>query len=202
MYLQQENISWKFNCAGASNQGGIWEREIRSVRKILYSLLDDRHLILNDELLSTFLCEAENILNNRPLTTLSDDPNDMTPLTPNSLLLLKSGSSLPPGIFSPTDSYLRKRWKQMQHLANVFWQRWRKEYLVTLQLRRKWTDNTDDFKLGDLVLITDVILPRNQWCVERITAVVKCSDGRIRSAKIKIVKCVSSKTFDVNLREN
>lgn len=108
---------------------------------------------------------------------------------------------MPPGIFSDEDCYSRRRYKQIQHLANEFWQRWRKEYLVNLQLRSKWTGDANEFKLGDLVLITDVILPRSQWCVGRITAVVKSKDGRVRSAKIKIAKCVFGNVVSVNVTE-
>ena len=77
----------------ASHQGGIWERMIRSVRKILAALVKEQ--LMNDEALTTLLCEVEKILNDRPLTPLSDHPDDHEPLTPNKLLLLKSNPSFP-----------------------------------------------------------------------------------------------------------
>ena len=61
--------------------GGIWERQIRTVRKVLNVIL--REQIVDDECLSTLFCEVESIVNGRPLTVLSDDPNDETPLTPD-----------------------------------------------------------------------------------------------------------------------
>ena len=52
-----------------------------------------RHLVgdrlLTDEELTSFLCEAEKILNDRPLTRMGSDAQDPTPLTPNHLLLLR-----------------------------------------------------------------------------------------------------------------
>ena len=69
--------------------GGIWERQIRSVRKVLNIIL--REQTLDDERLSTLFCEVESIINGRPLTVSSDDPNDESPLTPNHLLLLRGG---------------------------------------------------------------------------------------------------------------
>ena len=79
--------------------------------------------VLDDECLQTLLCEAESIINGRPLTKVSDDPNDLEPLTPNHLLLLRQNESLPPGLFEKNDTYSRRRWRQVQYLANVFWGR-------------------------------------------------------------------------------
>ena len=53
-------------------------------------------------------------------------------LTPNHLLLLQSEVSLPCGKFDDKDSYGRKRWRQVQYLADAFWRRWSREYLPTL----------------------------------------------------------------------
>ena len=86
---------------------------------------------LSDEVLETIFCEAEAVVNGRPLTKLSDDPNDGSPLTPNHLLLLKQGSVLPPGCFNSGDMY-RRRWRHVQSLADQFWSKWRRLYLPEL----------------------------------------------------------------------
>ena len=56
--------------------GGIWESEIRTVRSVLCVLLEKNGHQMNDEALRTFMCEAEAVVNSRPLTaegtTLSD----------------------------------------------------------------------------------------------------------------------------------
>ena len=70
---------------------------IRSTRKILGSLVKEK--TLNDESLETLICEAESIINGRPLTAISDDQKDLEPLTPNHLLLLRQEASLPPRCF-------------------------------------------------------------------------------------------------------
>ena len=51
-YLKQRCIRWKFNCPYASHMGGVWERQIRSVRRILRILM--AHQNLTDEGLNTF----------------------------------------------------------------------------------------------------------------------------------------------------
>ena len=84
--LTQRGIEWKFNSPAGSNQARVWERLIRSIRRILHSLIEDR--LLNDEALRTFLMEVEKILNDRPITSVSSDPQDLEALTPNHILLL------------------------------------------------------------------------------------------------------------------
>lgn len=115
--MQQNGITWIFNSPSASHQGGIWERQIRSVRKILSALLKEQSL--TDDSLYTLLCEVESIINGRPITMLSDNPHDLEPLTPNHLLLMKTQPNIPPGVFNKNDVYSRRRWRQVQYLANL-----------------------------------------------------------------------------------
>jgi len=132
--LRSNDVQWSFNPPEASHQGGIWERMICSVWKILGALLKEQ--LVNDETLSTLLCEVERILNDRPLTPLSDHPDDSEPLTPSKLLLLRSNSCLLLDVFKGHDKY-SKRWHQAQCLADSFWKRWMKDYLPALQTRQK-----------------------------------------------------------------
>ena len=97
--------------------------------------------VVNDEVLSTVMTEATNILNSRPLTRNSDEPTDEEPLTPNHLLQLRPCTSLPP----------------------LFWKRWIKEYLPTLQERKTWNEPKENLKVGDVVLLMDENFPRGQW---------------------------------------
>ena len=70
--LIQKGITWIFNPPSASHYGGVWERLIRSTRKIIGGLVKEQNL--DDESLQTLMCEAESIINGRPLTTVSNDP--------------------------------------------------------------------------------------------------------------------------------
>jgi hypothetical protein len=187
-WLTQKGIQWTFHPPAASHFGGVWEREIRTIRNVLDALLNEQNLKLTDERLNTLLCEVENILNNRPITELSDDPNDLEPLTPNHLLLRKGGITYPPGLFSERDLYANKKWKQVQYLSDLFWSRWRKEYLPLLQSRQKWRRDSTPLNVGDLVLLVDQLLPRNQWAMGRIVEVIRDRRGNVRSAKVLVAK--------------
>ena len=76
------SIKWKRNPPAASHMGGVWERQIRTVRSILKALLRDYGHALDDESFRTLMTEVECIVNSRPLTTVSSDPSDLSPLTP------------------------------------------------------------------------------------------------------------------------
>ena len=103
--------------------GGVWERQIRSVRNVLASLLESHGTQLDDESLRTFMIEAEAIVNCRPLAVNTINSSQYPePLTPNHLLTMKSKVVMPPpGHFQRTDLYLNKRWRRVQYLANEFW---------------------------------------------------------------------------------
>ena len=119
--LAQKKIVWKFNPPGAPHFGGIWERLVQSF-KVMIAILDNRSL--TDEVLSTTMCLVEQTLNARPMTALSDDPEDLTALTPNHLLLGQENASAP---FMPSSERyhdLRKSFKTAQAHADMIWKRW------------------------------------------------------------------------------
>ena len=134
-HLLQHDIKWIFNPPTASHHGGVWERCIRTVRKVMKALLKEQ--ILDDESLNTLMCKVESIVNGRPITKVSDDPKDLNALTSNHLLLLRVGTAMPPGVFSKEDNYSSRRWRQVQYLSNVFWSSWTREYLPSLQQHQK-----------------------------------------------------------------
>lgn len=165
----------------------MWERQIRTVRKILSALTNLQRL--SDETLQTFLCIVENIVNSRPLTVVSDDPTDLQPLTPNHVLQLRNGQTVPPGRFVKQDLYCRRRrrrrWRQVQYLSDVFWQRWKREYLPLLQKRSKWVEKHRNLQVNDTVIIVDESLPRNCWLLGRVIKTSPGSDGLVRTVEVK-----------------
>ena len=81
--------------------------------------------------------------------------------------------------------YSRQRWRQVQFLADLFWKRWTREYLPTLQHRQNWLHPERNYEVGDVVLVADSHAPRNSWPMGRIERVHKGSQGHVRSAEIK-----------------
>ena len=59
----------------------------------------------------------------------------------------------PPGEFGPSDIYCRKQRRRVQHITEEFWNRWRKEFLVTLQQCQKRSKNKRNFQTGVIALL-------------------------------------------------
>ena len=105
--LLQRNIRWEFNPPTASHFGGIWERLVRSTKRILQALLQDQ--TINDETLLTLFAEVESILNSRPLTPITYDPETEKTLSPNDLLMVHPQPNLSPGVVTNSGNYSKKR---------------------------------------------------------------------------------------------
>jgi hypothetical protein len=170
-HMLQREIEWHFNPPYASHMGGARERLIRSTRFHLKAIAQEQ--LLTDEQLHTFMTEVEKILNDRPITPVSDDPRDPTALTPSMLLLMKTNTSIP------------RWWKRVHYLTYVFWKRWLHEYLPTLQARQKWQRQTTNLRSGDVVLIAEENVPRGQWAFGRVVSVLEGLDGLVRSCVVK-----------------
>ncbi|XP_058819056.1 uncharacterized protein LOC131693280 [Topomyia yanbarensis] len=175
--------SWHFNPPGTPHMGGIWERMVRSVKEAL-KVLDDGWK-LTDEILSTSLAEAEDMINTRPLTYVPQDDDGEEAITPNHFLrgkvtnldMLLDGSV----DFAET---LRNVYKRSQYIANKMWERWLKEYLPSLNHRTKWFDDQKPLEVGDLVFVVDGKFRKN-WVRGRVHKVIQGADGRIRQADVK-----------------
>ena len=177
--LRQRGIQWHFNVPHSSESGGIWERQIRTVRKVLCSISSSK--TFTDEQLVTLMAEAERIVNNRPLTHVGDDANSV--ITPIMLITLKTDNCLPPGLFSSDDHYSVRRYRQAQYLSGVFWRRFMRDYLPSLQARQKWQRSSGNVRVGDIVLLTEST-PRGLWPLARITGVNTSRDGHVRSCEV------------------
>ena len=184
--LLEDNIDWIKNPASASNFGGVWERQIRSIRNVMNGLIREHGNRLDEETLRTFLCEAESTVNNRPLTVETlNDPFSAPPLSPSMLLKGKTKLVLPPpGEFKREDLYCRRKWRRTQHLAQEFWSRWSKEYLQQLQARSKWIRPRRNFKIRDVVLLKENQSPRNRWPMAKVVDTYPDDQGQVRSVTV------------------
>ncbi|XP_028656694.1 uncharacterized protein LOC114650672 [Erpetoichthys calabaricus] len=188
-YLQDQGCAWVFNPPHSSHMGGVWERMIGVVRRILDSmLLQSGRVRLTHEVLTTLMAEVITIINARPLVPVSSDPEHPNVLTPSMLLTQKIGTPFLSQSNFGTGEMLRHQWKRVQYLAEEFWSRWRTEYLSTLQTRQKWQNKRPDIKEGDVVLLKEKQVRRNEWPMGIIMKAVPSKDGLIRKVEIKIVQ--------------
>lgn len=190
-YLLKTGSTWIFNSPCSSHMGGACEYMIGSARKILDSMISKIHeRNLTHDVLATFMAEVSAIINNRPLVSVSTDAATPFILTPATLLTQKTPDACVVrnlGEFTDKDLY-KSDWKRVQALSDRFWTRWKGEYLSNLQNRRKWTDTRPNLKEGDVVLLRDKSVHRNQWPLAVIEEVLPSSDEVVRKVIIRLVR--------------
>jgi hypothetical protein len=179
------SINWDFNPPSAPHMGGAWERLVRSTKEVLSGLTNEK--VLTDFQLSTLLTEVEGILNSRPLTHVSDDPDDLQALTPNHILFGKYRLwSYIDCDITDKDISSRRHYRQVQALASVFWRRWKREYLPDLSRRPVWRSKMSNVSPGELVLLNDDDnSKRGSWPLGRVIRTMPSKDGTVRVVEIK-----------------
>ena len=172
LYFKNMLINYVHECdllgitlSSSRTTANVWERQIRSVRRVMSALLSTVGSQLDDECLHTFLCEAAAIINSYPLSVDNlADPDNVMPISPSNFLTMKPSIVMsPPGNFTKDDIYSRPRWRRVQYLSNQFWLKWRSEYLQNIQLRKKWNKPCTNLQVGDFILLKDDNLPRCDW---------------------------------------
>ncbi|XP_062558135.1 uncharacterized protein LOC134223013 [Armigeres subalbatus] len=182
--MAKDGIQWHFNPPSAPHFGGLWEAAVRSTKNHLMKVIGENPVSAED--FSTLLTQVEACLNSRPLTPMSDDPNDLEPLTPAHFLIGSSLQALPDPALTSIPANRLNHYQLMQQKLQNFWIRWRREYLSQLQARAKRWKPAVPVDVGKLVVVKDDNLPPMRWKLARIIAV--------HPGKDKIVRVVTLKT--------
>lgn len=181
--LASQRVTWNFIPPRAPHFGGLWEAAVKSMKRHLYTVTQGK--VLTFEEYSTLLANIEAVLNSRPLTPLTNNPNDFTVLTPSHFLV---GDSLlqPPqyNVLNVADNRL-SRWQHLQKLRQQLWLRWQREYLQELQKRAKWHLPGAPIELDMLVLLIEDNVSPLQWALGRIIEVHPGPDGHVRVVTVK-----------------
>lgn len=183
--LTKKGITWRFITPAAPHQGGIWEAGVKGVKHHLRRTVGQNKL--SSDQLYTILVEIEGCLNSRPLYPLTDDPNDLNPLTPAHFIMGKAVHHPPmtDNLQGIPDGRLTA-WGLQQKLVQEFWAQWSDEYLASLQQRRKWIHRSENLKLNDMVLIKNENLPPASWALGRVVEIHAGQDGLVRQATIRM----------------
>ena len=196
-HFAQKGIRFKYTPVQASWFGGVHERLI-GVTKLAIKKTLGKALVSLDEL-QTLIKEIQSVVNNRPLTHLSADINELKAITPNHLIYGHELSMLPvedisENEFDPTyrggKAHLEKLAFRRAQLIQTFRKRFYDEYLASLREKhqcelKKQNAESDTIKIGDVVLIHDKDEPRRKWKLGIVTELHRGSDGMTRSAAVR-----------------
>jgi len=184
-FLTTKGVSFHTNPPAAPHHGGLWEAAVKSMKYHLRRIMGTRNLTVEE--FSTLLCQVEAMLNSRPLTPLSDDPNDLSFLTPGHFLTGRPLTALPYPDLGHLPINRLDRWQMVQCLSQHIWASWHRNYLCMLQSRPKWYSPLPDLAVGTLVLIQDKdsSLGPQQWKLGRIVNVFPGLDDKTRVCDVR-----------------
>ncbi|XP_038106284.1 uncharacterized protein LOC119766023 [Culex quinquefasciatus] len=184
-FCSSHGITWSFIPPRSPHFGGIWEAGVKSVKHHLKRVVGNQKLTFEE--LTTVLVQIEAVLNSRPLTPCSDDPNDLTAVTPAHFLIGREMRAVPEPSYLHLKQSTLSRWQHVQAMQQQFWKRWIAEYLPELQNRQKWFKTTK-IQPGALVLISDPNAPPMQWQLGRIIALHPGKDDVTRVVTLRTAK--------------
>ncbi|XP_026747883.1 uncharacterized protein LOC113508909 [Trichoplusia ni] len=181
--LALEGTQWHYIPAYSPNFGGLWEAGVKSVKHHLKRVLTTN---LTYEEMTTVLCQIEACLNSRPLCPIDDKDSDcIEVLTPGHFLIGETPIVVPSPDFKDAKMHSLSRWQYTQKLLGDFWRRWQQEYLTRLQQRPIWLKKSEEFKVGDVVLIKTDGLPPGKFSLGRVVDKHPGGDGITRVYSIK-----------------
>ncbi|GFW16694.1 integrase catalytic domain-containing protein [Trichonephila clavipes] len=175
IYISRETstqkVVWKSIPPTAAWWGGWWERLVRIIKELLRRSLGKS--ILSYEELS--FCDCKFLINSRPLTYISENPQELILLTP-AMFLIENRCSDTTDIDELNSRDLRKRMKYRIKLLSDLRQRFRKEYLS--ELIQKQNDNwVREPRIGEMVLIGNDNKKRLSWPIAKIIELIPGRDG-------------------------
>jgi hypothetical protein len=182
--LVNMSIKWHFIPPRSPHMGGLWEINVKSVKQHLKKNLGETKLTYSE--MYTVLVQIEACLSSRPLIPISNDPNDLEPLTPGHFLVGESLTSIPEYDVSDVPMNRLSRWQLVEQLRSHFWKRWHREYLTQLQQRSKpkGTKNTP-MEIGTMVLMMEDNAPSLSWNLGRVIELHPGDDGVTRVVTVR-----------------
>lgn len=174
-------FEWKFIPPHAPHMGGLWEAAVKSF-KIHFKKIAGAHRFTFEQF-TTILVRIEGVLNSRPISAMSQDPSDLTSLTPGHFLKGSPIMAFPE--LDCSNLSLINRWVKLKALHHQFSLRWKEDYLKAMQKRYKWKMPTRNLKPDDLIIVIDDSLPPSEWRLGRIIKTYLGSDKNVRVADVR-----------------
>ncbi|KAF2892544.1 hypothetical protein ILUMI_13629 [Ignelater luminosus] len=188
-------IKWKFIVERPAWWGGFWERLVRSVKTALKASVG--RFLLNRDQLSTLIIKIEATINGRPLTYITDDPDELLPLTPSHLLIGYAEATVPQILRKAVGNELRKQCRQRMQATDYFWKRWTTEYLQHLRSAHHNVSVREcELSVGDVMLIRGSDTRRLLWKKGVIQELIKGRDGKARTC---VPKCGDGTRFNFDV---
>ena len=135
--------------------------------------------------MQTVLSQVEAVLNSRPITPISNDPNDFEALTPGHFLVQRPLTAIAEPDLENVPENRLSFWQRAQHYLQLLWRKWSTLYLSDLHNRTKWTRQRNNIAIGTMVLLIDERLPPLKWRLGRVIEIFSGPDNNIRVVNVR-----------------
>ena len=197
-HLQSHNIAHKTIPAYASWVGGVYERQVKTIKQCLHKTVGRSKLTYFE--LITHLAAIQDIVNGRPITYVNSELDDVEPLTPNKILKSHTNPRLrlvhdcddgdPLWTQHPNDLHeqLNRTIQKQEQLLEKYINMWYSMYLLSLRETSRdvyQADFVDRISVGDIVLVDTKDKPRVYWQMGRVIQLIHGNDGHVRQVVLK-----------------
>ena len=135
--------------------------------------------------LQTALFEVASILNERPIGTKTNNPQQGSYLSPNDLLLGRTNASAPVGQWNDCGND-KRRLDTINEIVDHFQRKWIQQYFPTLVVRKKWHTETRNVCVGDIVIVQpDKSEFHGHWRLAQVCSTKEGRDQKVRSVTLR-----------------
>lgn len=176
--LKNNRASWSFYTAKSPNKGGFIERLNSSIKKSFYKSIGRK--FVDFEVFRSMAVHAASVINDRPLTYLYSDINSQKIALTPSMLIRGYNIKEPPYLNfqkmrDPVETKISESYIISETIKSRFWKVWSQQYLSELY-ERHIREKRAQLKplvpsLGEVVLISEDLLPRRQWRLGRVIGI-------------------------------
>ncbi|XP_018363688.1 PREDICTED: uncharacterized protein LOC108761576 [Trachymyrmex cornetzi] len=109
-----DGVDWEFIPSAAPHFGGLWEAGVKSFKAQLKRIAGTR--TISQAEFAMLLCQIEACLNSRSIAALSDDPSDLSALTPGHFLIGRPMIAVPEESVLTINPDRLSRWQLMRSM--------------------------------------------------------------------------------------
>ena len=184
----QGRTEWQFHPAGSQFRNGAVESFVKKFKRSLVHKYRYRLMFLLE--LETSFKIVASVLNSRPIYARwgprgGDDPDFLSPLTPNMLLTGRANTEVPVREYELSDKPLY-RLQYVEECLAQWWDQFISQNFSSLVPRQKWFHERRNMKIGDVVLIQYV--GKCRPAAYRLGVVIDIevdSDGLVRTVTVE-----------------
>lgn len=178
----KNGLEWKLSSADSPWRNGAVEALVKSCKQaISFSMGSNR---LSPFEFSSALYDVANLINERPIGTISSSDSELSVITPNSLLIGRSQAKNPGGWQPSSYSKPLERFYLVQQITSAFWKQWLHTVAPGLITDAKWHSVSRNLQPGDVVLVVNKDTLKSEYRLALVKQTFPDSKGVVRSVSI------------------